>query len=398
MHIAKLRSETSGDAQVVLAEVEWEDTDRPPDTVRISVTGLPCSLEPSPDSMLVACAVPAFAAGERRISIDTPCSPLLLASLPGMLALIGTWSPRFLGRRSPPRIEAQVELSQAATVPRTALFFSAGVDSTHLLLQRGRPGGYGILINGFDVGGKRTQSNDALYDEIFKRSAPLLAARGILPLQVSTNIRHIDDRSEFWGDCFVGFALAAVAHALGGAASLFEIASNGEPLNHSVQSPDGIHPTLLYGLSSERVRLLSPCLEISRMKRLRMIAQKREALAGLRVCFNNAGGYYNCGECEKCLRTALALMVIGVDPAPLFSGKRPEPAAFRRENIDNACVAAMYAEIRDAMHGPEWSVWRRQISNMLDRWVRYERWMAGRTLGGRLRTLRQTLANKEART
>ena len=154
---------------------------------------------------------------------------------------------------------------------------------------------------------------------------------------------------------------------------------------------------VLYGLSSERVSLLSPCIEISRMERLRMIAQKREALAGLRVCFNSTSGCYNCGECEKCLRTALALMVIGVDPAPLFSGKQPTPAALRRENIDNACVAAMYAEIRNAMHDPEWWVWRRQISSMLDHWVRHERWMAGKTLGGRLRALRQTLANRGAR-
>ena len=47
--------------------------------------------------------------------------------------------------------------------------------------------------------------------------------------------------------------------------------------------------------------------------------QKVAAIAGmdlarrhLRVCYENRNGAYNCGRCEKCVRTMVALEVVGV--------------------------------------------------------------------------------------
>ena len=48
---------------------------------------------------------------------------------------------------------------------------------------------------------------------------------------------------------------------------------------------------------------------IERRDKLRRIADEPDCLAMLRVC--NASPEYNCGTCEKCLRTMLALQLMG---------------------------------------------------------------------------------------
>lgn len=49
------------------------------------------------------------------------------------------------------------------------------------------------------------------------------------------------------------------------------------------------------------------------------IAQSKLALKYLRVCYMNEKGAYNCGKCEKCLRTMVSLYAAGVlDRAETF--------------------------------------------------------------------------------
>ena len=51
---------------------------------------------------------------------------------------------------------------------------------------------------------------------------------------------------------------------------------------------------------------------VDRIQKLRtIIDQDKELLQNLRVCYMNIGGSYNCGSCEKCLRTQMQLMLCG---------------------------------------------------------------------------------------
>jgi len=58
---------------------------------------------------------------------------------------------------------------------------------------------------------------------------------------------------------------------------------------------------------------------ISRLDKLRGLADNQFALDLLRVCFQ--GGAYNCSQCEKCVRTMMSLSVLGLNSAAF--GKRP---------------------------------------------------------------------------
>jgi hypothetical protein len=49
---------------------------------------------------------------------------------------------------------------------------------------------------------------------------------------------------------------------------------------------------------------------IPRLDKLRTIAHDPDALDLLRVCWHDSG--YNCGTCEKCLRTRTGLTLLGV--------------------------------------------------------------------------------------
>ena len=53
--------------------------------------------------------------------------------------------------------------------------------------------------------------------------------------------------------------------------------------------------------------------ELSRHEKIRYIIKNSEYLSYLRVCHSSYSNY-NCGYCEKCLRTIIALTLEGIDP------------------------------------------------------------------------------------
>jgi len=55
----------------------------------------------------------------------------------------------------------------------------------------------------------------------------------------------------------------------------------------------------------------------TRIEKLRLLVQYPEIMARLRVCWENIGKY-NCGLCEKCIRTMLALRALGIDRCAVF--------------------------------------------------------------------------------
>jgi hypothetical protein len=84
--------------------------------------------------------------------------------------------------------------------------------------------------------------------------------------------------------------------------------------------PWGSHPVTDPLWGNGAVRLVQHGLEVGRVDKLRRIGREAEALALLRVCpgFRD----YSCGVCEKCLRTRVALRLLGLrspNLAPLGS-------------------------------------------------------------------------------
>jgi hypothetical protein len=71
------------------------------------------------------------------------------------------------------------------------------------------------------------------------------------------------------------------------------------------------HPVLDPLWSNDTTAIVLDGCEASRIDKARRIAGCELALASLRVCYENRAGAYNCGRCEKCLRTMLNLYIAG---------------------------------------------------------------------------------------
>lgn len=378
------------------SRVQWENAGRPDTSIEFRIakaTGIAPACRP--EAFLLAAVVPAAAAGEERVYVEGAVCGLLYESIPSALAILKHWFPKRFPDQPLPRIEAlSISAATDRGPDRTAGFYSGGVDSTHLLLANterfpvGHPEriAHGVCVYGFDMGGRVGQDGSEPFNFLLQQSSPLLSSLGIKPLPVYTNLRHLDDRPGFWGEVFVGFALAAVAHALSGEFSRFFRASSGEPIVASIQEPSGYHPSLLLYTDSKFIRTIAPYLEVSRQQRLRLIAQNPAALQALRVCFYcDEKPVLNCGTCEKCVRTQLGLMLCGIDPTPYFAGVKVNAELLHATDLHSDEVGRMYEELRDGMDAIGNLALRDAIDMQLKRLEKYLRWKQGKTLGGRLR-------------
>jgi hypothetical protein len=260
--------------------------------------------------------MPALRHGERRIAIQEEICPELRSGLETAMGFIQAW---YGPERKPVQIEAKMcsHSSLRQTPERAGAFFSGGVDSLATLRSNrldfalDHPSSIrdGILVHGFDVGGIRGATSEQAIFERALASASAVAEEARLTLvPIYTNVRHLDDDVEFWEFEFHGAALASVAHALSHRFSSVSIASTYDIPN---LKPWGSHPLLDPNYSSIDLKIRHDGLRLSRLNKVRLVADWNVALQNLRVCTANSPAMLNCGACEKCIRTMTELLVVG---------------------------------------------------------------------------------------
>lgn len=71
--------------------------------------------------------------------------------------------------------------------------------------------------------------------------------------------------------------------------------------------------------STEQCRIEHHGSHLTRTQKIELVAEHQDALDVLRVCWRHVDRY-NCGECEKCLRTMVALEIVGaLNRCPTFA-------------------------------------------------------------------------------
>ena len=85
---------------------------------------------------------------------------------------------------------------------------------------------------------------------------------------------------------------------------------------HHYALPWGMNPITDQYLTSDTFRFISDGHEHSRTERAAFIKDWRVGLENLRVCWCNEDKSQNCGKCEKCVRTKLNFMSVGVNHLP----------------------------------------------------------------------------------
>ena len=207
--------------------------------------------------------------------------------------------------------------------PRTGqaagAFFSGGVDSTYTLLRNHDryPAGdarrikYLLLGHGLDV----SLDDQALFDRVLATARTVAEEHGVDLIPVRTNVRAFTVGID-WGRYAHGPCLAAIGHVLSPLLHTLYIASS---YWFTTLKPWGSHPDIDGRWSSERLEFLHQGIEATRADKIRRIAGSEVALRNLRVCWRNPDQAFNCGRCEKCVRTMFALSCCGVlDRASAF--------------------------------------------------------------------------------
>lgn len=324
----------------VTATVNWEDCDRPAREIFIETDEeFSGDISCNPHAFLVGCIIPAMRFGEKRILLDAEICPGLREGLETVMALMKVWSD---GEYKPLRIEAGTSstVHHLNKQRRAGLFMSGGIDSLAALrinktnYPEEHPGSIKdcLLVHGFDIGGVMERG---MKYHVFDRAKAAFSAvakdANVTPIPVYTNIRHLCDERELWLDKFFGAVLASVAHAFVSRLDLVYIASSYDIPN---LVPCGSHPLLDPEYSSYDLRIKHRDPALSRLEKLRLVADWDVAFQNFRVCLANVEDRLNCGKCEKCVRTMTDLVAIGaLDKTKAFVENDVSPELLSSFNI-----------------------------------------------------------------
>jgi hypothetical protein len=319
MRVENLRLEKIDTRARATATVVWEDCDRATHDVYFETEaefarGLSCN----PNAFLVACAIPAMRFGEKRISIEAEICPELHNGLITAVNILRHWYPWYDQKSALIKIEAKAShyLPSLNKTKRAGFLFSGGVDSlatlrdNRLNYSQEHPGFIrdGVLVCGLEV--RDPDSFEFVLDSV----RVLAEDAGVTLIPVHTNVIELGPENfhDFWGDFWIneymGAVFAAIGHALSNRLMVLSINSC-----HDVPNlmPYGSHPLLNPNYSSSELRIRHQGIALSRFAKTRLISDWDVALQHLRVCNHFKSyqkGILNCGKCEKCVRTMLALL------------------------------------------------------------------------------------------
>lgn len=260
----------------------------------------------SANPFVPALVLPSMYAGE-NLRIEGVVSQKLLEGAARVIEIYRMWHDDL--KRI--KIEAEDATKIIMPGPNTASFFSGGVDSFYTLLKNKNSQhadseriSHLIFVHGFDISLEETE----LFGSILTRIENVCNSHGKKLLVVATNVRRLIEDVCVWS-MYHGSAMAGVALCLENFAGKVYIPAD-RSFRHIM--PHGSHPLTDPLWSSESVEIVFDGAEVSRIEKIKLqLANDPAAMSNLRVCFENRDGKYNCGECEKCIRTKLNLKAAG---------------------------------------------------------------------------------------
>jgi hypothetical protein len=296
---------------------------------------------PQPDNFDgVLCAIVLHAMEQRRdIWLHGPATRAILRNLTEFQYAWSRWCPDVYQRVA---IRVDSFSSPRLCDSRSLSAFSGGVDSTFTLLRNdphADPPRYGVdtavLVHGFDV----DLANSSALQELVERTEPVRVLTGARLCIVRTNSREL--RLQKWEDS-CGAQLAACLHLFSSQFSHALI--GGSDAYDELWLPWGTNPVTDHLLSGGQMAIVHDGASFCRTAKLASLSRVPVALQSLKVCWQGKDQGRNCGVCEKCVRTQLNLMAVGVTDAPCFD--RPlDPRRIRQLAIDTDLVLAELTSI-----------------------------------------------------
>lgn len=353
------------------AVITWEDNERPSQEIFFEVEKPNAAwLTANPHAFLAAAVVPAMHFGERRVVIDAEICPSLLSGLHRIMRLFQGWYPHYGSAAGLPRIEVDILSAGRPPVnpPHTAFFMSGGIDSlatlraNQLNFSAEHPDAFktAVVVRGLQ------EEVDIYHAEMLASLSAIAADAGVTLLPISTNVRYLVDDWQFWAHEFESAVFASVAHVLSGRISAITLASSDYERD---LIPHGSHPLLDPNYSSSDLRFIHDDVTLTRLEKTRLVAGWEPTLQRMRVCnFPESAAQLNCGHCEKCLRTMLALVGLGkLNQTTAFAADDVSPELVETAVQLDRDILAYYPELAHLLH----QAGRDDLANVLEKKLRH---------------------------
>ncbi len=275
----------------------------------VHFSGGDAALSPNPESLIACALLPAMRLADRLTigeeatrGTGAEISERFFRALSTIQDIYHDWDP---GLR-------RVTLSGVTPVRRirrqggrVGTFFTGGVDSFYTLLKHQDEITDLLFVHGFDISLESASLRRRTSDMI--REVGAFYSKRVV--EVETNLPSLLGPYADWALLAHGAALAAVAHLLSADLDKIYVPAS---RTYARIVPWGTHPLLAPLWSSEALEFVHDGCEATRPMKAALISESEIALRSLRVCFVNPGEAYNCGRCEKCLRTMIALRAVGM--------------------------------------------------------------------------------------
>lgn len=294
---------------------------------------------PGADPFVAIALIPAMVLGT-ELRVEGPVARETIEASRRVQALYVRWFPRL----RPIRVEAPLRTSGRRPAGVLSLF-SGGVDSFYSALQTRDRLTHLLFVHGFDIPLAASKLRVQVAGPLRSAAAEL----GVPLLEMETNAREFTDSYLPW-DFAHGAAITAAGMVLAGTVGEVMIPSSGESLTsrYRTRLPWGSHPELDPLWTTTEQQFVHHAADTGRQGKMRLLAASDTAMRYLRVCWLNPGGTYNCGRCEKCLRTMAGLRALKAgDRCQTFSSTLDLRAIERVEISEpNLCY---WRELADAV-------------------------------------------------
>lgn len=407
MRIENLREERNGNRARSVAVVHWEDSDRPSQEVFFETDKeFADSLTCNPHAFLVGCLIPAFHHGEKRIFIDEEICPELKDGLITAMSWIRHWF--YDTGRDIVQIEARIRTKSLTPgkPDRAGSFFSGGVDS-YATLRMNRlefplehPGSIKDVLVVYGLHNDETES----FKQVLRAASEEIQNAGVTAIPVYTNVVSLGHGWDFWGDELEGAALSSIAHAF---TKRLSVVSIGCTFDIPTLIPHASHPHLDPNYSSHDLRIRHDGIALSRLEKVKLVSGWDNAFQNLRVCNNMkyvGPGMLHCGQCEKCIRTMLALLVLDVlQKARVFPAHDVSEELFRSKVNLNKVSVRFYQELlgplaekgrNDLVSAIKDKITKYEMSETLRGWKKQIKRLDRKYLNGGLVYLKRTILPK----
>lgn len=314
--------------------------------VRVTGAGAPVELSVSSSHALVqdltpwaALLAPAAMALARPLHLHGSVDAASLRGLTPAQDTLTGWFPEAVSRIDVRADETTERTTRSSDV---ALLFSGGVDAFHSALLHRERITHLLFVHGFDIPLWRS----TLRAEVARRLTDVADELEVELVQVETDVKPWMDQFVRWGEIYHGAATAgvAIAHPDHVGTALIASSAADEDL-----APWGSHPDLDPLWSSSGVTIVHDARKHDRMAKVRSIVDWDLAMKHLRVCWMNPDEVYNCGDCEKCVRTMVNLYIAdGLERCETLPG-RLDPKRLRRPALnaeERRQIAANLAALR----------------------------------------------------